>query len=72
VSSNPVHGKVYSIQLYMIKCLSDLDRLVCVNILIKIVFGNVSPPQWYDGRMVASNVVDHGFVPFYFWLVYGV
>jgi hypothetical protein len=37
---------------------------VCVNILIKIIFGNVSPPQWYDGRMLASNVVDHGFVPF--------
>jgi hypothetical protein len=37
---------------------------VCVNILIKIIFENVSPPQWYDGRMLASNVVDHGFVPF--------
>jgi hypothetical protein len=28
VSSNPVHGKVYSIQLYVIKFVSDWDRSV--------------------------------------------
>jgi hypothetical protein len=27
VSSNPVHGEVYSIQHYVIKCVSDLRQL---------------------------------------------
>ena len=38
VSSNPIHGEVYSIQHYVIKVVSKTDRHNITEILLKVMF----------------------------------
>ena len=60
VSSNPVHDKVYSIKHYVIKCVSDLQRVS--------VFLRFPPPRKlttprYNWNIVESGVKHHKHTP---------
>jgi hypothetical protein len=56
VSSNPIHGKVYSIQHYVIKFVSDLQQVSCINFDCSIfaVHSEVYSIQHYVIKFVSS------------------
>ena len=53
VSSNPVHGEVYSIQLYVIKFVSDLRQ---VGGFLRVLW---FPPPRYNWNIVESGPKHH-------------
>ncbi len=61
VSSNPVHGQVYSIQHYVIKFISDLrqaDRQDITEILLKVALNTINLNSLFERfylKIVLSN-----------------
>jgi hypothetical protein len=68
VSSNPIHGEVYSIQHYVIKLVSDLRQVG--GFLRVLRFPPLIKPPRYNWNIVESGVKHHKPKPYHIIIVF--